>query len=264
LTVTASQFAPDARAILTPKTGELIASQIRRQIVSGKLLEGDSLPGEVELMGVYRVSRPTLREAFRILEAEQLITIKRGSRGARVLAPSVAIAAKHFGALLQVTGTTVGDVYEARSLIEPAAVGLLASRRTREDLIELEERVDRVAEMAGSGVSSEEWAHAAQSIHEVIVRRAGNNTLTLQTQVLDEIVLHHVSAAVQASFLVKHADAARRYRLRSVRSYRRLVELITARASAEAVHHWQTHMEVAGKILLGSGLNETPVVDLFE
>src|ERR1700743_249632 len=74
--------------IRAPKTAELIAANLRRQIVGGGLKEGLALPPEAELMEQFRVSRPTLREAFRILEAESLITIRRGSRGgAQVTAP---------------------------------------------------------------------------------------------------------------------------------------------------------------------------------
>jgi len=59
----------------------MIASYLRSRIVRGELAEGDSLPSEVELMHQFDVSRPTLREAFRILETESLIVIRRGSRG---------------------------------------------------------------------------------------------------------------------------------------------------------------------------------------
>jgi len=80
------------------KTGEMIASYLRGKIVRGELAEGDCLPSEVELMRQFDVSRPTLREAFRILEAESLIGVRRGSRGgAQVLEPDPAVAARHVG-----------------------------------------------------------------------------------------------------------------------------------------------------------------------
>src|SRR3546814_8534697 len=73
-----------------PKTAELVADRIRRRIISGELGEGASLPPESQLLELFGVSRPTLREAIRILEAERLITVKRGSRsGARVSPPRV-------------------------------------------------------------------------------------------------------------------------------------------------------------------------------
>ena len=46
---------------------ELVADHVRRQIVRGELVEGDALPSEAELMQRFGVSRPTLREAYRVL-----------------------------------------------------------------------------------------------------------------------------------------------------------------------------------------------------
>jgi len=51
--------------------------------VLGELREGDTLPPETTLMGQFGVSRPTLREAFRILETESLISVRRGAREVR-------------------------------------------------------------------------------------------------------------------------------------------------------------------------------------
>src|SRR6266542_5242241 len=82
--------------IRAPKTAELVAAQLRRRIVKGELREGDALPPETVLMEQFGISRPTLREAFRVLEAESLITIRRGSRGgARIRTPSEEVAAHH-------------------------------------------------------------------------------------------------------------------------------------------------------------------------
>ena len=126
------------QVVRAPKTAELIATLYRRQIVRGELRPGDTLPSEQQLMGQFGVSRPTLREAFRILEAEDLISVKRGSRGgARVTQPSLSVAARYVGLLLQVQGTTIADVYEARMVLEPACARLLARRRTKQDLADL-------------------------------------------------------------------------------------------------------------------------------
>src|ERR1700736_5393707 len=132
-------------AVRAPKTGELVASHLRRQIVRGELRPGETLPLETELMEQYGVSRPTLREAFRILEAETLISVRRGSRGgARVVAPDVAVAARYVGLLLQTQVTTINDVYEARMISEPPCARLLAMHRTSDDLDNLTAIVDQL------------------------------------------------------------------------------------------------------------------------
>ena len=68
--------------VRVPKMAELVAARLRRMIVRGELVEGDALPSETALMEEFAVSRPTLREAFRVLESESLINVRRGARGA--------------------------------------------------------------------------------------------------------------------------------------------------------------------------------------
>ena len=69
-----------SQPVRIPKAAVIVAGEIRRRIVRGELKEGDALPSETELMRFFDVSRPTLREAMRILEAESLIAVKRGAR----------------------------------------------------------------------------------------------------------------------------------------------------------------------------------------
>ena len=253
-------------SVRAPKTGELIADQLRAQIVRGELRPGDCLPSEVELMEQFEVSRPTLREAFRILETESLIMIRRGSRGARVITPSASVAARYFGVLLQVDGTTIADVYEARAVLEPAAAGLLAQRRTKQDLIDLNKCVkalEALFEADGVDADLEAWTQATYEFHELIVERAGNHTLAMQSRVLREVVATHLSLAVQRTFDGNTEHEVKRFR-RTLRSYRKLIDLIEARDAAEASKHWQLHMDVAAELLLGGGVSSQRVLDLFD
>lgn len=68
-----------------PKIAELIAEQIRAEIVTQRVHEGDALPPESDMMGSFGASRPSVREALRILEFEGLIAIRRGMRGGAVV-----------------------------------------------------------------------------------------------------------------------------------------------------------------------------------
>ena len=94
-------------AIASPKLAQVVASEIRKRIVGGDLVAGEFLPFEAELVTMYRTSKPTIREALRILETEGLIEVRRGGRaGAQVLEPSISYAARGVGVLLQHRGTT--------------------------------------------------------------------------------------------------------------------------------------------------------------
>ena len=90
-------------------------------------------------MARFGVSRPTLREAFRVLESESLITIRRGARGgARVQPPGREVAARYAAFTLEYRGVTLRDVYDARAALEVPSVGKLALDRTDDDLAVLE------------------------------------------------------------------------------------------------------------------------------
>jgi DNA-binding FadR family transcriptional regulator len=251
--------------VRAPKTAELIATQLRRQIVRGTLKPGDSLPPETQLMEQFGVSRPTLREAFRILEAETLISVRRGSRGgAQVIAPELSVAARYVGLLLQLQGTTINDVYEARKVAEPACARMLATRRTKQDIADLSAVVEQIeSAVAGrDGVvpNPVEWSRLTYRFHELIMERSGNKTLALQGAVLQDIVATHLELRVASNF--DETESPERFK-RAIRAYRKFVTLIEARDAAGAEKLWRLHMEAAATYLLKGDLRDKPVVELF-
>jgi GntR family transcriptional repressor for pyruvate dehydrogenase complex len=252
------------KQVRAPKTAELIATHLRGQIVRGELLAGDTLPPEITLMEQFGVSRPTLREAFRILETESLISVRRGSRGgAQVVSPDLSVAARYVGLLLQVSGTTIADVYEARTVLEPAAARMLAQRRTKQDIEDLIECIEDLVALVESDDEFRDaltWSQATQRFHDLMLERAGNQTLAVQAGVLTEVVAMHLSTAVRNTF--SNPDTKSNFR-KTIRSYRKLVGLVEARDAEGAEKHWRTHMEVAGQRILGQGLGSRSVVDLF-
>jgi DNA-binding FadR family transcriptional regulator len=251
--------------VRAPKTAELIAAQLRRQVVRGELVPGDTLPPEQQLMAQFGVSRPTLREAFRILETENLITVRRGSRGgAKVTQPSLSVAARYVGLLLQVQGATIADVYNARLVLEPACAGLLAKRRTVDDLAELRESIEHLRAIVEAGPAKvpdpTTWSGATARFHELITQLSGNKTLALQCGVLQEIVETHLALTVARTF---DQVASRGQFSKAIRSYEKLVSLVEARDADGAERHWRIHMEAAAKGLLEDDLRNQSVVDLF-
>ncbi|MFJ4840733.1 FadR/GntR family transcriptional regulator [Streptomyces sp. NPDC088746] len=259
-------MAPVGAAIRAPKMAELIASRLRSRIVRRELGEGDALPPETELMQQFGVSRPTLREAFRILEAESLISIRRGARGgAQVMAPDLGVAARYVGLLLQVDQVTIGDVYEARIVIEPAAAAMLARRRTPEDVDDLRACVERLRDMveetAGTGQEDPvAWSMATQEFHDLILERAGNRTLMMQAGMLREVIGSHLALTVSRLFDPVRSTSEFR---KMIRSYTKLVDLVAVSDADGAEEHWRKHMQVSAAHLL-PGEQGNAVVDLFD
>lgn len=252
------------RLVRAPKTAELIAEQLRSQIVRGVLKQGDALPTEVELVKQFGVSRPTLREAFRILESESLIVVRRGSRGGvLVSSPQTTVAARDFGLLLQMSGTTLADVYEARKVLEPAAVRMLAERGAAEDIADLTAAVGAVAALVDEGTEGadfSEWSAAAFRFHDVIMERCGNTTIALIGAVLREVIARHMSRAVATA--TDHKGIENQFR-RTIRAFTKVIALIEAGDPDAAEQFWAAHMARASKGMLWGDLATETVIDLF-
>ena len=115
-----------------PRAAALVAAYLRRQIVEGNIQDGDELPSEAVLMEQFDVSRPTLREALRVLESEGLLTVRRGAiGGSRVHAPDPKVAAQFAGRVLEHRGTTLADIRQVRLMLEPQCAKLVAEQQDR-------------------------------------------------------------------------------------------------------------------------------------
>jgi GntR family transcriptional regulator, transcriptional repressor for pyruvate dehydrogenase complex len=250
--------------VRAPKTSELIAAQLRRQIVRGSVRAGEKLPPETQLMSQFGVSRPTIREAFRILETEGLIVVRPGSRGgAQVVAPDQTAAARHVGLLLQLRGATIDDVYEARKIAEPVCAAMLARRRTEQDIADLTAvvaEIEAAIEPDASAPDPAQWSRLTHRFHELIMQRSGNKTLALQGALLHDIIATHTELRVARSF--DQVESPERFR-RAVKAYRKLLALIEAGDADGAERLWRGHMDSAAAYLLTGDLRDKPVVDLF-
>jgi DNA-binding FadR family transcriptional regulator len=102
-----------------PKGSDIIAADLRRRIISGEMAEGESVPTEAALMEQFGLSRPSVREALRILEAEHLVQLIRGSHhGGRARLPNIDTAVWQTGLLLQRSGSKVGELIAAQRVLE--------------------------------------------------------------------------------------------------------------------------------------------------
>lgn len=246
-----------ADGMRSPKTAELVASALRRMIVEGQLVDGDFLPRETDLMAHFNVSRPSLREAVRVLESERLVEVRRGSRlGARVCIPGPEIVARPAALLLELSGATLADVMEARTGIEPIAARLLAANASDDAIAELRKLVDELpAEWEDGALAS-----AAANFHRRIIELSGAPTLGIVAGMLHEITERHIRASIRASS-PDHVVPKSQYN-KLHRSFSRLLTLVAAGDEVEAERHWRRHMDNSAPLLL-AGMETTRVRDIM-
>ena len=112
-----------------------VVNQVQDAIRSGKLHTGDRLASERELCSVFGVSRATLREALRQLEALGSVEIRTGSTGGVFVAdPSSRQAADAVEVLVRFHQVSAGDLHEFRESFERETAQWAALRATEDDI----------------------------------------------------------------------------------------------------------------------------------
>src|ERR671937_422816 len=130
--------------IRRPRASGEIVAQIERAIFGGQLSPGDRLQSERELAEEFGVSRITVRDALRILEARGLIKVKVGaSGGAFVSEANMDRVAESLSTMLRLRRMTLSELAEARKVVETATVELAAERATTKDIAMLRDVVER-------------------------------------------------------------------------------------------------------------------------
>ena len=159
------------------KLHEFIVEQVQALIVSGELMEGDSLPPESSLANQFGVSRTVVREALQVLHERGLVEVRQG-QGVFVTRPTIDVVASALRLVADVAGASMFDVAEVRELLETEACALAAERATGKNLQRLEECLRRMEENADD---AERFLSADVGFHRELVRATGNLVLEMVT-----------------------------------------------------------------------------------
>jgi DNA-binding FadR family transcriptional regulator len=190
--MTALGIGPEARRRLSaPRIAEIVADELRRQIIDGELADGDLLPRQEVLVEQFNVSLVSLREALRILETEGLVSVRRGNRGGAVVhAPAKASAAYMLGLLLQSDYVRLADLGLALQELEPTCAALAARRPDRADTLvpELKEINDEMAAHLDDGGR---FTEIGRQFHDHVVRGSGNHTMIAVVGSLETLWTSH-------------------------------------------------------------------------
>jgi DNA-binding FadR family transcriptional regulator len=131
--------------IHVPKSSDVLADQLRRQILGGMLAAGAALPAERDLVAQTGLSRGSVREALRILEAEGLVSTRPGRLGGSVARrPGDESLAKYIHLFVHGRGISLKALLQTREAIEPSLARLAALNRSDEALAALVQATERV------------------------------------------------------------------------------------------------------------------------
>lgn len=252
---TNGRFPRQTPQLSQPRVAEMVADILRAKIVDGELADGELLPKQDDLLEQFPVSRPSIREAMRILETEGLISVRRGNiGGAEVHAPKAHSAAYMLGMVMQSRKLTLSDLGEALRILEPACAALCAAREDRHT--EVVPRLRELNKEAEAHLDSgPEFTNLARQFHDEMVGSCGNVTMILLVGTLETLWSYHESRWAEDT------DAKGRYpeiKLRRLvlKAHIRITDAIDKGAEDAAHNASRKHIDEAQSYVLSTSGNE--------
>ena len=168
------QFEP----VATRRTFEEAVEQIGEKVKSGELQVGERLPSERELAAQMRISRPTLREAVKVLTEAGVLEVRRGQSGG-IFVASELVPRDLVKTRSEIRVSEVAGVLEARRLLEPRVAQLAAVHAGEEDFAAMQATIERQRELAGEEFLKHEdlFLQLDLKFHLAIARATRNSTV---------------------------------------------------------------------------------------
>ena len=249
-----------------PKASELLADALRSRILLEALPPGTPLPSEADLVAQSRLSRASVRETLRVLEAEGLIEITRGrGGGARVSEADPWPAIRLLALTMVRLGAPLRDLFALRTIFEPTVAALAARGATPEqrEALVVAAKHDHIEEMDAQGATA-----TMGDFHKLIGQASGNKLVATMQTVLDEVTRLHTRTEtltesdlrdtvrahtrIAAAIAAGDADGASAAMTRHVRKYeRRMAEVGRLEEPVMAHAHWHNPRaaELGGQLL---------------
>ena len=153
-----------------------VAQELLARITESGIAPGETFGTEAELLQKFAVSRPTLREGIRILEAQGVLEQRPGPGGGLVIRrPSLDMLAHTLSVYLRFNDVPFVAVLQAREVIEPALAAEAATEGTDEDFRAMAESIERMRVQG----DSDQAAFIAENrvFHGIVARASGNQVL---------------------------------------------------------------------------------------
>ncbi len=207
----------------TSGASEDIAVQIRRWLDEQRLQPGERIGTEQEMADEFGVSRPTLREALRLLSASHLIRVGRGRTGGVFVAstPSEGMSknvSESISLMLAAQSISMDELVDARLSLEVPIAGRAAVNADDEAIARLEAAIEAAV---GHQPGTPPFNAADGSFHQILAEAAGNDLLRALTawilEVLQPTLVAHIAAQVDAEAILSQHRAI----LRAVRRHQR-------------------------------------------
>ncbi len=224
------------------KSSELLAERLKQEILSEDYPLGAPLPTERELVSTTGLSRGSVREALKMLEAQGLVETKAGRYGGSTVSqPSDTLLASHINLYAKGRSVSLRSLIEVRQALEPMVAYLAALNRTEDNLAELGEISKRLEAAELDDVSA--FLEENMKWHDALAQASSNELLCALSRSVAGLLF-------QASQIENFANEEVRQRV--VRAHGRILQAIVAgdceaarRRVERDVQAYATYLEAA-------------------
>jgi GntR family transcriptional repressor for pyruvate dehydrogenase complex len=227
----------DLSPIKSTRIYEEIVRQIKTMITEGRLKSGDQLPPERDLAEKFLVSRTSVREALRALESLGLVEIRPGE-GTFVREVSVESLIQPLALVMLAQREAIGELFEARRLLEPEIAGLAAARATPDDLHEMDRILEEQAREVAAGRTG--FAQDAR-FHAAVGAAAHNRAITRMVHAIMDLLTQSREESLNTPGRPE----------RSHDDHRRVLDAIASRNEAGARRAMLEHLVAVEALVLG-------------
>lgn len=160
----------------TKRASEVIYEQIYQKIVQGELKPGDRLPAERILSEQFQRSRPSVREALRMLQQNGLIRIDVGSAGGAIVQGFSTVGLEHSLKTLAESGfISLKELQDYRIINDIGCARLAAQNRTDKDIALLNENIAAY----GNNINDSDAIHKIDEEFHYILANASHNAMVI-------------------------------------------------------------------------------------
>jgi GntR family transcriptional regulator, transcriptional repressor for pyruvate dehydrogenase complex len=175
------------------------------------LKPGDKLPAERELSRQFGVSRTALREALRSLEIAGIVILRKGVKGGAFVRPGDPTSmTRLMRDLVHLGAISLGDLTEARMLIQTVVVRLACERATEADIEAIEINIDKTEEMTILGRNQERTRYVTE-FYRLLALATRNEILTMLVDALTDILLRFLNGISNGAPLPGLIESRRRF-----------------------------------------------------
>jgi GntR family transcriptional repressor for pyruvate dehydrogenase complex len=210
----AVRFEPPSRG-----ASEQIARDIRSYVSERRMQPGERIGTEQELAEEFQVSRPTLREALRLLSASQLIRVERGRAGGIFVAhtPNEGMSrnlSETIALMLAAENVSMQELLDARVSLEVPIAGRAAVNADAAVVARLEEAIGAAD---GEVPGTPEFDEADARFHRTLAEASGNELLRGLTAWILEVLQPSLVQTIAGTVDAEEILAQHRAILRAVR-----------------------------------------------